>query len=111
MTTPGRRQYLKIKKEHPNELLLFRMGDFYETFGDDARVASKELDIALTSREMGRGQRVPLAGIPYHALEPYLAKLIRKGHRVAICEQIGDPRPPRALSTGRSCASSPRAPS
>ena len=97
MTTPGRRQYLKIKKEHPNELLLFRMGDFYETFGDDARVASKELDIALTSREMGRGQRVPLAGIPYHALEPYLAKLIRKGHRVAICEQIGDPATSKGL--------------
>ena len=97
MTTPGRRQYLKIKKEHPNELLLFRMGDFYETFGDDARVASKELDIALTSREMGRGQRVPLAGIPYHALEPYLAKLIRKGHRVAICEQVGDPATSKGL--------------
>ena len=97
MTTPGRRQYLKIKKEHPNELLLFRMGDFYETFGDDARVASRELDIALTSREMGRGQRVPLAGIPYHALEPYLAKLIRKGHRVAICEQIGDPATSKGL--------------
>ncbi len=91
MTTPARRQYLCIKKEHPNEVLLFRMGDFYETFDDDARIVSKELEIALTSREMGKGQRVPLAGIPYHALEPYLARLIRKGFRVAICEQVSDP--------------------
>lgn len=72
-------------------MLLFRMGDFYETFDDDARVVAKELEIALTSREMGKGQRVPLAGIPYHALEPYLARLIRKGFRVAICEQVSDP--------------------
>ena len=72
-------------------MLLFRMGDFYETFDDDARIVAKELEIALTSREMGKGQRVPLAGIPYHALEPYLARLIRKGFRVAICEQVSDP--------------------
>ena len=91
MTTPARRQYLRIKKEHPDEVLLFRMGDFYETFDDDARIVAKELEIALTSREMGKGQRVPLAGIPYHALEPYLARLIRKGFRVAICEQVSDP--------------------
>ena len=91
MTTPARRQYLRIKKEHPDEVLLFRMGDFYETFDDDARTVAKELEIALTSREMGKGQRVPLAGIPYHALDPYLARLIRKGFRVAICEQVSDP--------------------
>ena len=72
-------------------MLLFRMGDFYETFDNDARILAKELEIALTSREMGKGQRVPLAGIPYHALEPYLARLIRKGFRVAICEQVSDP--------------------
>ena len=88
--TPLRQQYLRIKREHPDALLLFRMGDFYETFDEDARLAARELEIALTSREMGKGQRVPLAGIPYHALESYLARLIRKGHRVAICEQVGD---------------------
>ena len=97
MTTPARRQYLRIKKEHPDEVLLFRMGDFYETFDDDARTLARELEIALTSREMGRGQRVPLAGIPYHALESYLARLIKKGYRVAICEQTSDPATSRGL--------------
>ena len=97
MTTPARRQYLRIKREHEDEILLFRMGDFYETFDDDARVISKELEIALTSREMGRGQRVPLAGIPYHSLEPHLARLIRKGYKVAICEQTSDPATSRGL--------------
>ena len=88
MTTPIRRQYLSIKAEHNDALLLFRMGDFYETFDNDAEVISKDLDIALTSREMGKDNRVPLAGIPYHALDSYLAKLINKGHKIAICEQI-----------------------
>ncbi len=97
MTTPARRQYLRIKKEHPNEILLFRMGDFYETFDDDARIVSRELEIALTSREMGRGQRVPLAGIPYHALESYLARLVKKGYRIAICEQTSDPATSKGL--------------
>ena len=97
MTTPARRQYLRIKKEHPDEVLLFRMGDFYETFDGDARILSKELEIALTSREMGRGQRIPLAGIPYHALDGYLARLIKKGYRVAICEQTSDPATSRGL--------------
>ena len=91
MTTPARKQYLSIKKQHQDAILLFRMGDFYETFDDDARTLSRELEIALTSREMGRKQRVPLAGIPYHALDPYLARLIKKGYKVAICEQVGDP--------------------
>ena len=97
MTTPARRQYLRIKQEHQEEILLFRMGDFYETFDDDARTVSRELEIALTSREMGRGQRVPLAGIPYHALESYLARLIKKGYKVAICEQTSDPATSRGL--------------
>ena len=97
MTTPARRQYLRIKKEHPDAVLLFRMGDFFETFDDDARIVSRELEIALTSREMGRGQRIPLAGIPYHALDPYLAKLIKKGYRVAICEQTSDPATSKGL--------------
>ena len=97
MTTPARRQYLRIKKEHQNAVLLFRMGDFYETFDDDARLISRELEIALTSREMAKGQRIPLAGIPYHALEPYLARLIKKGYKVAICEQVSDPATSRGL--------------
>ncbi len=97
MTTPARRQYLRIKKEHPDEVLLFRMGDFYETFDDDARLVARELEIALTSREMGRGQRVPLAGIPYHTLDSYLARLVKKGYRVAICEQTSDPAESRGL--------------
>ena len=97
MTTPARRQYLRIKGEHPDEVLLFRMGDFYETFDDDARLVARELEIALTSREMGRGQRVPLAGLPYHALEPYLARLVKKGYRVAICEQTSDPAQSKGL--------------
>ena len=91
MTTPAREQYLSIKKQHQDAILLFRIGDFYETFDDDARTLSRELEIALTSRETGAKQRVPLAGIPYHALDPYLARLIRKGYKVAICEQVGDP--------------------
>ena len=97
MTTPARRQYLRIKKEHQDEILLFRMGDFYETFDEDARTIARELEIALTSREMGKGQRVPLAGIPYHALESYLARLIKKGYRVAICEQTSDPATSRGI--------------
>ncbi len=97
MTTPARRQYLRIKSEHQDAILLFRMGDFYETFDDDARVISRELEIALTSREFGAGSRVPLAGIPYHALESYLARLIRQGYKVAICEQTSDPAKSRGL--------------
>ena len=97
MSTPARKQYLRIKKQHQDEVLLFRMGDFYETFDNDARLISRELEIALTSREMGKGVRVPLAGIPYHALDGYLAKLIKKGFRVAICEQTSDPAASRGI--------------
>ena len=88
--TPIRQQYLEIKRQYPNTLLLFRLGDFYETFDRDAEIASRELDIVLTSRPIGKGMRAPLAGIPYHAIENYLARLIEKGYHVAICEQIGD---------------------
>ena len=97
MTTPVRRQYLRIKQQHPDALLLFRMGDFYETFDEDAKVVAQALDIALTSREMGSGQRFPLAGIPYHALDGYLARLIKGGHKVAICEQTSDPATSKGL--------------
>ena len=91
MVTPARHQYLTIKNNYKEEILLFRMGDFYETFDSDAKLLSKELDIALTSREMGKGQRVPLAGIPFHSLETYLSVLIKKGYKVAICEQTSEP--------------------
>jgi DNA mismatch repair protein MutS len=88
--TPSRQQYLEIKKEHPNTILFFRLGDFYETFDEDAEITARELDIVLTSRPVGKGVRAPLAGIPYHAVENYLARLIEKGYHVAICEQVGD---------------------
>ncbi len=88
--TPVRRQYLQIKQAHPDAILFFRLGDFYETFDEDAKVTARELDLVLTSRPVGKGQRVPLAGIPYHAVEGYVARLIGKGYKVAICEQIGN---------------------
>ena len=88
--TPIRQQYLEIKREYPTTILFFRLGDFYETFDEDAETISRELDIVLTSRPIGKGVRAPLAGIPYHAVENYLARLIEKGYHVAICEQMGD---------------------
>ncbi|MBN1220533.1 MAG: DNA mismatch repair protein MutS [Anaerolineae bacterium] len=91
MTTPVRQQYLSIKKQYPDAILFFRLGDFYETFDEDAKLVSRVLDIVLTSRNVAKGQRVPLAGIPYHAAENYIARLIKAGYKVAICEQVGDP--------------------
>jgi DNA mismatch repair protein MutS len=88
--TPIRKQYLAIKRQYPNAILFFRLGDFYETFDQDAEIAARELDIVLTSRPVGKGVRVPLAGIPHHAVENYLARLIERGFHVAICEQVGD---------------------
>jgi DNA mismatch repair protein MutS len=88
--TPIRKQYLEIKRQYPNAILFFRLGDFYETFDQDAEIAARELDIVLTSRPVGKGVRVPLAGIPHHAVENYLARLIERGFHVAICEQMGD---------------------
>ena len=89
--TPMMRQYLAIKAEHPDMLVFYRMGDFYELFYDDAKRAAALLDITLTSRGKSAGNPIPMAGVPYHAAESYLAKLVRKGESVAICEQIGDP--------------------
>jgi DNA mismatch repair protein MutS len=91
-STPLMRQYAAIKKEHPAALLFFRLGDFYELFFDDAVVAARELQITLTSRNKERGISVPMCGVPYHAADGYIAKLIRKGFKVAICEQMEDPR-------------------
>ncbi len=84
-------QYLRIKSEHPDTLLFYRMGDFYELFYDDARRAAKLLDITLTARGQSAGQPIPMCGVPYHAATGYLARLVRLGESVAICEQIGDP--------------------
>ncbi len=91
-STPLMRQYSSIKQQHPNALLLFRLGDFYELFFEDAITASKELQITLTSRNKEKGVAIPMCGVPFHAAEGYIAKLIRKGFRVAICDQMEDPR-------------------
>ena len=98
--TPIRKQYLDIKRRHADAILLFRIGDFYEAFDDDARLLARELDIVLTSKPMGRGVRVPLAGVPHHSLERHLATLISRGHRVAICEQLTT-APVKGESAGR----------
>ncbi len=95
--TPMMEQYFRIKEGYKDCLLLYRMGDFYEMFGEDAIIGSKELEITLTSREKGKKERVPLCGIPWHALDSYLPKLIGKGYKVAICEQMEDPRFARGL--------------
>ncbi len=87
--TPSRRQYLDIKAQHPDAIVFFRLGDFYETFDEDAETAARELDLVLTSRPQGKGQRTPMAGVPHHAAEGYIARLIAKGYKVALCEQIG----------------------
>ena len=94
--TPAMKQYVELKKEYPDCVIMFRMGDFYEMFYDDAVLASKELEITLTSRGKYE-KKAALAGIPYHALEPYLVKLVKKGHKVAICEQLEDPKKAKGL--------------
>lgn len=94
--SPIRQQYLEIKRQYPHAILFFRLGDFYETFDEDAEITARELDIVLTSRNVAKGVRVPMAGIPYHAVENYLSRLIEKGYHVAICEQVGD-QPTRGL--------------
>ena len=94
--TPMMQQYLRLKADHPDILLFYRMGDFYELFFDDAKRASQLLEISLTKRGASAGEPIPMAGVPYHAVEGYLAKLVQLGESVAICEQIGDP----ALSKG-----------
>jgi DNA mismatch repair protein MutS len=94
--SPVRSQYLQIKQQNPDAILFFRMGDFYEMFDDDAEIVARELEIALTRRDFGRGEKSPMAGIPHHAADGYVARLVSKGYRVAICEQMSDP----ALSKG-----------
>lgn len=91
MTTPMRQQYLSLKSQHPDCILLFRLGDFYETFDDDAKIVARVCDMVLTSRPVGNDQRVPLAGVPYHSVDAYIAKLVDAGYRVAIAEQVSEP--------------------
>ena len=89
MSTPVRRQYLQLKKKYPDALLFFRMGDFYEAFDEDAQTLASELNIVLTARDVGQGNKVPMAGVPHHAAENYIARLIKAGYKVAICDQVG----------------------
>ena len=97
--TPMMRQYLKMKELHPDCILFFRLGDFYEMFQDDAKLASRELDLTLTTRDRGKpeDQRTPMCGVPYHSADAYIARLIAKGYKVAICEQMEDPATAKGL--------------
>ena len=97
MSTPIRLQYLELKQRYPDTVLFFRLGDFYETFDEDARLVSDELQITLTSKPMGKDLRVPLAGVPYHSIDGHVAKLVGRGYRVAICEQMADPSEVKGL--------------
>lgn len=94
--TPMMRQYMELKEKYQDCLLFFRLGDFYEMFFEDAKTASKELDLVLTGRDCGMSERAPMCGVPYHSVDVYINKLIQKGYKVAICEQLEDP----ALSKG-----------
>src|ERR1700740_3046182 len=96
-TTPLMRQYHAAKKQYPATLLLFRLGDFYELFYDDAVTASRILQITLTSRNKEKGERIPMCGVPYHAAENYISRLIRAGHKVAICEQMEETGPGKKI--------------
>ncbi|HWR40387.1 MAG TPA: DNA mismatch repair protein MutS [Patescibacteria group bacterium] len=95
--TPMMEQYREVKSRHTGEILFFRLGDFYEMFFEDAELASRELEITLTARDGGQNIRVPMCGIPYHAAENYIARLIQKGHKVAICEQVEDPKQTKGI--------------
>src|SRR3989442_10727714 len=88
--SPIRQQYLALKRQHPDAVLFFQLGDFYETFEDDARLVAEVCDLVLTAREMGKGERVPMAGVPVHAADAYIARLVERGHHIAICDQVED---------------------
>ena len=89
--TPMMQQYLEVKDQYKDCILFFRLGDFYEMFFEDAKTASKELELVLTGRDCGLRERAPMCGIPYHAAENYIGRLINKGYKIAICEQLEDP--------------------
>ena len=90
--SPMMRQYLEIKNQNPDIIILFRLGDFYEMFFDDAIMVSRELELTLTGKNAGLDERIPMCGIPYHAVNVYLEKLVENGHKVGICEQLEDPK-------------------
>ena len=89
--SPMMEQYMEIKADYEDCILFFRLGDFYEMFFDDAKLASKELELTLTGKNCGQEERAPMCGVPFHSAESYIAKLVENGHKVAICEQIEDP--------------------
>ena len=95
--TPMMQQYLNIKEQYPNTILFYRLGDFYEMFFDDAKLVSRELELTLTGKDCGLSERAPMCGVPYHAVDTYLQKLIEKGYKVAICEQMTDPATTKGL--------------
>ena len=95
--TPMMQKYMETKQEYPDCILFYRLGDFYEMFFEDAEIASKELEITLTGKSCGLEERAPMCGVPYHAVEAYLNKLVSKGHKVAICEQVEDPKMAKGL--------------
>src|SRR5436309_11818597 len=95
--TPMLRQYRAIKAQHPDAILMFRLGDFYEMFYEDALVASKALSLTLTARGRGTANEAPMCGVPFHAAEGYIARLIRQGHRVAVCDQVEDPKTAKGI--------------
>ncbi len=95
--SPMMKQYFEIKEQHPNSLLFFRLGDFYEMFFDDAKIASQELELVLTGRDCGQEERAPMCGVPYHSCESYIARLVARGYKVAICEQLEDPSTTKGL--------------
>ena len=98
-TTPMMRQYLEIKEQNPDAILFFRLGDFYEMFNEDALKVSEELNLTLTTRDRGKpeGERTPMCGVPYHSSDAYIARLIAKGYKIAICEQTEDPAAAKGL--------------
>ena len=96
--TPMVQQYMAVKQEHQNELLFFRLGDFYEMFFEDALTASRELEITLTGKDCGLEERAPMCGVPYHSADTYIAKLIEKGYKVAVCEQTEDPATAKGIA-------------
>ena len=95
--TPMMQQYLDVKEQYPDTILFFRLGDFYEMFFDDARLASRELELTLTGKDCGLSERAPMCGVPYHACDTYVRRLIEKGYKVAICEQMSDPATTKGL--------------
>ena len=95
--TPMMKQYFQIKEQYPQCLLFFRLGDFYEMFFEDAKVASQELELVLTGRDCGQEERAPMCGVPFHSYETYVARLVARGYKVAICEQVEDPATAQGL--------------